>query len=134
MHRLRIEKCCKCNSKEAFSLETNTCCESCMNCCMRFEKDSFGRVGHCNTLKPPIVRLENGQEKTYCIGHWKARTQRCRFCECNDVETFHDSWAYCSAHRPSETSYKCNLISCLRQMNSLPDDLSLLIIKQTSAL
>ena len=126
--------CCNCNSVLE-TLGSNFLCHNCINCCNRYSKDSFDRIGHCNTLKPPIVRLNetfsNGVVSTYCIGHWKQRINTCRRCESENVSVFLDNWSYCSKHLPDERTYQFNVISALRDKGNLPYELCLKIFKQT---
>lgn len=127
--------CCNCKSVLLETLGCNFLCHNCINCCDRYSKDTFDRIGHCNTLKPPIVRLNETTTtstfSTYCIGHWKQRIKRCRRCESENVSVFADNWAYCSEHLPEERTYHYNVISALKAKGDLPYELCLKIVKQT---
>ena len=92
---------CKQCGDDTCTLGQQELCSRCIAeiCCMAHTEDSFGRH-RCNPLVSLKCRIENGVEKKYCAGHWKRRTQQCRYCHSKNVQVAYDDWLYCSKHMP----------------------------------
>jgi len=102
MKRLREASCSLC-AQPLLTLGEQPLCKECIKdeCCMSDQLDSYDRVS-CNTLLPLKRRIENGEQRSYCIGHWKKRTETCKMCPSKCILKAYDDWNYCKKHLPDQ--------------------------------